>query len=173
MDEQALRAKIKELIDSIFIEADQCCGNLSGIAMGIPGIVAPNGKDIFHTPNIDLSGFPLAEKIAENFDTAVILGNDVNCGLLGEKWLGVAKDAKNVIGIFPGTGVGGAMILNGKIYTGSQGAAAEFGHMIMDYDSPINHAGVVGSLEALASRRAIEKRIREAVKDGEKTKISP
>ena len=147
-------------------------GVLRGIGIGIPGIIAPNNRDILTTPNVKLTKYPLVNNLEKAFKTKVILGNDVNLGLLGEKWLGAGKNAKNVVGLFPGTGVGGAIIINGSLVTGSQGAAAELGHMIMDMHSHHVNAGVRGSLEALAGRRAIERDIKTRIRKGEKTVIT-
>lgn len=159
---------IKESLDEVKIKDD----DIKGIGLGIPGIVEESTHEIMATPNIDLAGFPLAKELEKKFKTRVALGNDVNCGLLAEQWLGAAKGIKNVIGIFPGTGVGGAIIIDGKLLTGSQGAAAEIGHMIMEENGPECGCGNHGCLEALISRRAIEREIRQAVKKGEKTIIT-
>jgi glucokinase len=98
-----------------------------------------------------------------------VAGNDVNLGLLGEQWLGAARGVKNIIGLFPGTGIGGAIVSQGTLFLGREGAAAELGHMIMDLNGPPCSCGNRGCLEALASRWAIERDIRRAVKRGEKT----
>ncbi len=147
-------------------------GPIAGIGLGIPGLVAPNFRDILVTPNVNLGRYPLARDIHDRFHVPVFLANDVNCGLMGEQWLGAARQIQHVIGIFPGTGVGGAIIINGHLYSGAQGAAAEIGHTIIDFNSPIRHAGVSGSLEALASRQAIERRIREGIESGRKTIVT-
>jgi glucokinase len=102
----------------------------------------------------------------------VVVVNDVNAGLLGEAWLGAAKGLSHVIGIFPGTGVGGAVISDGQLLLGAQGAAAEFGHMTVSLDGPLCHCGNHGCLEALTSRWAIERDIRLALKSGKKTIVT-
>lgn len=124
------------------------------------------------TPNINLAKFPLARELRKRFHVPVSLSNDVNLGLLGEKWFGAAKNAKNVVGLFPGTGLGGAIIIDGKLYTGTNGAAAEIGHMIVEPQGPLCSCGNRGCLEAVASRWAIERDIRQAVKSGERTIIT-
>lgn len=124
------------------------------------------------TPNINLANFPLAQRLSRLFGVRVILGNDVNLGLLGERWLGAARDAKDIIGLFPGTGVGGAIIVDGKLLYGAQGIAGELGHVIIDQNSTRESAGLRGTIEALTSRRAVEREIREAVKAGKKTLIT-
>ena len=161
--------QIKGVINEVIYEAKINRSQIKGIGMGVPGVVSPDQKSILITPNINLSKFPLVERLKRSFPVPIYLGNDVNLGLLGEKWLGVARRTKNVVGIFPGTGVGGAIIIDNKLVLGVNGAAAELGHMIIDYNSSENSAGVYGSLEALASRRAIERSIRSAIKKGKKS----
>lgn len=162
---------ITELILKILKEPGLSAKNLAGIGCGVPGIVDPQGK-IVVTPNINLSGFPLANELKKKFKTKVALGNDVNLGVLGEQWLGAGRKVKNLLGLFPGTGVGGAIILNGQMIIGTHGAAAEIGHMIIDPDGPLCSCGNRGCLEALAGRWAIERDIRQALKQGKKTFIS-
>ncbi len=100
----------------------------------------------------------------------MLAGNDVDLGLLGEQWLGSAKGLRHVIGVFPGTGIGGAIIKHGILYLGTHGAAAEIGHMIVDINGPLCSCGNHGCLEALAGRWAIERDIRQAIKNKEKSK---
>ena len=163
-----LRQLIETILNDNGIEPDQ----LRGIGIGVPGIVKSNHRDILRTPNIALANFPLAQRLSKAFGVKVVLGNDVNLGLLGEKWLGAGLQHKNIIGLFPGTGVGGAIIIDGKLIDGAQGVAGELGHMIIDQNSDKTSAGLYGTLEALASRRAIERDIREAVKEGQSTIIT-
>ena len=164
-------ALIIKLIDQVLNEGQLSQEQLSGIGIGIPGIVDKQNH-ILATPNINLTNFPLCAKISKKFHTKVVAGNDVNLGLLGEQWLGAGKKAKNIVGIFPGTGVGGAIIIDGKILIGAQGAAAELGHMIITRDGPKCSCGNRGCLEALAGRWAIEREIRLNIKQGRKTIIT-
>ena len=144
----------------------------SGIGLGIPGIADPRTHAILVTPNIKLAGLPLKSALAKQFKTKITIDNDVNCGLLGEQWRGVARKTKNVIGLFPGTGIGGAVLIDGHLLTGSQGAAAELGHMTLDINGPLCSCGNQGCLEALASRWAIQRDIRAAIKSGKKSIIT-
>lgn len=154
------------------VRKDHTSKKISGIGMGIPGIVKPKSQEILVTPNIALAGFPLKQTISKTFKTPVVMDNDVNCGLMGEYWLGAARKKKNVIGLFPGTGVGGAIVIDGKLISGSQGAAAELGHMIMQINGPQCSCGNRGCLEALTSRWAIQRDIEEALKQGHKSLIT-
>ncbi len=159
------------LIEEVLEESGLTRKNISGIGVGVPGIVGPNSH-IFATPNINLAGFPLCTKINKKFHVKVVVGNDVNLGLLGEQWLGSGRKIKNIVGIFPGTGVGGAVILDQKILTGTQGAAAEIGHMSMSLDGPLCSCGNQGCLEALTGRWAIERDIHMAMKKGRRTVLT-
>ena len=167
----AILAQLKRSIEFVLQIANKDKLELSGIGIGVPGVVKPDHQTILITPNIRLTRYPLAKNLMNYFKVPVVLGNDVNLGLMGERWLGAGKSVGNLIGIFPGTGVGGAIMINGQLYTGTNGAAAELGHMIMDIHSPLENAGVFGSLEVLASRRAIERRIREKIREGKKSII--
>ncbi len=161
---------IIDLIDEIILENNLARKNLSGIGIGVPGIVNKDNH-ILATPNIQLAGFHLCAKLKKKLRVKVVAGNDVNLGLLGEQWLGAGQKAKNIIGIFPGTGVGGAIIIDGKLLIGSQGAAAELGHMSMALDGPTCSCGNRGCLEAFAGRWAIERDLHAAIKAGRKSKI--
>ncbi len=159
---------IVDLIKNLLSDNNLTAKNLAGIGSGVPGIVDPNNKIII-TPNIKLSGFPLAGELKKKFRTDVALGNDVNLGVLGEQWLGAGRKVKNLIGIFPGTGVGGAIIMDDQLMIGHHGAAAEVGHMIIDPKGPACTCGNRGCLEAIAGRWAIERDIRQALKKGRRT----
>jgi len=102
-----------------------------------------------------LKNFPLAKRISRATGLPVTLGNDVQTGLYGEYQFGAARGYKNVIGIFMGTGIGGALILDGKPYRGTSGSAGEVGHIQLDPAGPACGCGQRGCLEAFAGRLAI------------------
>ena len=168
---QAILKIVKALIHDLLMEAELSKKEISGIGIGVPGVVSPEQNKILITPNIRLSGFPLAKHLKKTFPTTIIVGNDVNLGLLGEHWLGAAKDVANVVSLFLGTGVGGAFLQNGKLVTGTQGLAAEIGHMIIDLNGPLCSCGNKGCLEAHVGRWAIERDIRQAIHRGEMPRL--
>ena len=98
---------ISTVLSEVFPENTSYRQRLAGIGVGVPGIVDIDQTKIIVTPNINIERFPLASRLKKKYGAKVVLGNDVNLGLLGEQWLGAAKNVRNVIGIFPGTGVGG------------------------------------------------------------------
>ena len=142
---------------------------LAGIGVAVPGIVDSQQGRVAITPNMNLTGFPMGQRLRKAFSVPVALGNDVNLGTLGEQWLGAAALADSAVGIFVGTGIGGGIILDGHLIAGHRGAAGEVGHMRMHRDGPLCGCGARGCLEAFASRTAIERDIRQAVAVGRKT----
>jgi glucokinase len=90
------------------------------------------------------------------------LDNDANCATFGEWWLGAARGAKNVVGMTIGTGIGGGLILDGRLYHGSSDVAGEIGHTTIDVTGRRCKCGNYGCLEAYASGPSIAERAREA-----------
>ena len=169
---QKILTQTIKLLKKVLTKKELKPSHLTAIGIGIPGLVDASQGNILVTPNINLSGFPIKRILEKKLQVKVAVGNDVNLGLLGEQWRGAAKGVKNVVGLFPGTGIGGAIILNGNLVTGAQGIAGELGHMIMDIEGPLCSCGNRGCLEALASRWAIERDIRQAIKDGRTSVIT-
>jgi len=163
---------VTDAIDELIQAGGIRSSMIKGIGVGVPGIVDTRNHHILAAPNIALTGFPLSASLKRKYRKRVVMTNDVNAGLLGEAWLGAAKGLAHVVGIFPGTGVGGAVISDGKLLFGAQGAATELGHVIISIDGPLCHCGNRGCLEALTSRWAIERDIRLAVKAGQKTIVT-
>lgn len=162
---------ITNAIDELILASGLSIKMVKGIGLGVPGIVDTHNSHILAAPNIALTGFPLSSKLKQKYRVRIAMANDVNAGLLGEAWLGAAKGYQCVVGIFPGTGVGGAVIDHGHLILGAQGAATELGHMIIDVNGPLCHCGNHGCLESLASRWAIERDIRKALKAGRKSMV--
>jgi len=163
---------ITEAIDELIHESGVTASAIKGIGVGVPGIVDTRHHKILAAPNIALTGFPLSSLLKRKYRRHIMMANDVNAGLLGEAWLGAARGLSHVVGIFPGTGVGGAVISDGKLVLGAQGAATELGHVIVSLDGPLCHCGNRGCLEALTSRWAIERDIRLAIKAGKKSIVT-
>lgn len=165
---RTLSLLIEQCRDLAFIKKQK----IQGIGIGIPGVVNKQTGAILKTPNISLSGFPLRTKLQRKFHVKVAVENDVNLGTLGEHWLGAGRGTSNLIGLFPGTGIGGGIIINHQLFSGANGAAGELGHITLDYQGPKCSCGHLGCLEALASRWAIERDIGQAIKNGKKSLIT-
>ena len=149
--------RIAKIIDEAIADAKN--PPIAGIGIGSPGPLDPKTGVIIDTPNLGWKNFPLAERIHERYQVPVLVDNDVNVGTYGEWTFGEVKDCKDVLGVFPGTGIGGGLILNGELYQGFSGSAGEVGHMTLQIDGPYCGCGKRGCLEALASRIAIAKEV--------------
>lgn len=147
------------------------------VGIGAPAPVDPQTGFVFHPPNIPmLRDFPLGERLSEALGVPVFVGNDVNVGTIGEHALGAGRGTKDMVGIFVGTGVGGGVILDGRLRSGFRDSAGEVGHMVVGFkgqsDEPICGCGRPGCLEAYASRTAIEREIRAGIAAGRETIVT-
>ena len=162
--EETILNQIFRVIDELMETADN---KVEAIGAGVPGII--ESGTIQFTPNLPWKDYPLKEKLEDKYNLPVRLINDATNSLLGEWKYGAAKGAKNVVGFFVGTGIGGGILIEGKPYLGSTGAAGEIGHMIVAHDGPYCGCGAKGCLESVASKTAIQKKIANQISRGRKT----
>jgi glucokinase len=122
------------------------------VGIGLPGPCDATGRVARISINLPLwRDVPLAAWLEAELERRVVLGNDANCALLGEAWQGAARGVDNVLLLTLGTGVGGAVLLGGQLFTGHGGAAAEPGLIGVDPDGPECRSGNRGSLEQFCS----------------------
>ncbi len=157
--------KIIEIINSVIEEAGNC--KIKGIGLGVPGPVDYKKGIVVTTPNIGWENFALGDIISRKFSVPAVVDNDVNLGTFAEWHFSDYRDVKHVLGVFPGTGIGGGLIINKKIIHGASGGAGEIGHFTIQLDGPLCGCGKRGCLEALASRIAISKEIMALILRGE------
>jgi len=132
---------------------------IKGIGIGIPGSINVETGTVEVSPNLPFSNFPLKKNLESDFKVPIAIGNDVNVGLLGEHWAGAASKYKHVVGIFIGTGIGGAVIINNEMIYGHHHIAGEIGHIKMKLKGPTCNCGEVGCFEALASKTGIMRQL--------------
>lgn len=161
---ETILKQIFRVIDELIETPDN---KIVAIGAGVPGIIE-EGKILF-TPNLPWDNYPLKEVLEKKYNLLVGIDNDATTSLLGEWKYGSATGAKNVVGIFVGTGIGGGILINGVPYTGSIGAAGELGHMIVAPEGPYCGCGARGCLESVASKTAIQKKINNQISRGRKT----
>jgi glucokinase len=137
---------------------------ISAVSLVVPGTVNVQEGAVVKAPNLPcLNGFHLAEALTERLDLPAIVENDANAAAVGEMWQGAAVGCNTIICVTLGTGVGGGIILNGKLWRGVDGAAAEIGHMCVDpFGGVACTCGSRGCLEVFASATAIVRMTREA-----------
>lgn len=147
---------LTESISMLLKEYKLSSREIAGIGIGCPGLIDTKKGRVLSSPNIPfLKHFDLAKKIKKAFKIPVVIGNDVNVGLFGEQRLGAARGYQDVVGIFLGTGVGGALIFNNTMYEGASGGAGEIGHMSVDPAGILCGCGKRGCLETVAGRAGI------------------
>ena len=142
-------------------------------SVAVPGTVDKCNKTVVEAPNLSaLDNFPLKQALEDRLHLPVLLENDANAAAVGEMWLGAARGARNIICVTLGTGVGGGIILDGKLWRGTYGSAGELGHTSVDpFDGPDCKCGNRGCLEMFASATAIVRMTREALKSYPETTL--
>ncbi|HJQ23322.1 MAG TPA: ROK family protein [Blastocatellia bacterium] len=146
-------------------------GDLRAVGIGAPGPLDPDTGVIIESANMKLRNFPLGPRLAEAFACPAIIENDVNAGTYGEYLAGAGRGARHILGVFVGTGIGGGIIADGALYHGFSKNAGEIGHIIIKAGGPRCGCGNRGCWEALASRTAMTRDIRKAIRRGDKTRL--
>ena len=162
-------AAVTAAIDSVFATcSDLPSKNLiSGIGICAPGPLNPRTGIVVNPPNLPgWRDFPLAAEISKAYRVPVRVDNDGNAAALAEALWGAGRGFHNVFCATIGTGIGTGIVCGGRIYHGRTGAAAEGGHMSIDYRGPRCGCGKLGCIEALASGPAIARRASEKIAGG-------
>lgn len=146
-------------IGEAITEAGLTPNDLAGAGVAVPGPADLGRGVIIQTPNLPFRDFPLRSRLEERFPFPVLLENDVNAGLYGEFRQGAARGFNHIVGVFPGTGIGGALVLDGRLYRGARGSAGEVGHMVLQPGGGISGTGQRGTLEGIAGRGAIAREL--------------
>jgi glucokinase len=137
-----------------------------GVGVGAPGPLDTRRGVVLLTPNLGWVDMPLRQIIHDRLRLPATLDNDANCAVLGEWWVGAARGSRHAIGITIGTGIGGGLILDGRLYHGASDVAGEIGHTTIDTEGRRCKCGNYGCLEAYASGPNIALRAIEALEAG-------
>lgn len=148
-------ARINSVIEEAIKDADLKHGDIHGLGIGCPGPLNLKKKLIEEAPNLGWESVPIGDSIESAFGFPVTVANDVDAGVFGEYMFGAGRKSRCVVGIFPGTGVGGGCVYEGKLLRGANCTCMEIGHIPIASDGPLDGAGNKGSLESLASRLEI------------------
>ncbi len=132
------------------------------VGIGSPGPLNPKKGIILYTPNLNWKNIHIVDFLKKKFHKKVVLENDANLAALGESWVGAGKGEKVVLCVTLGTGVGGGLILDGKIYEGAAGVSNHIGHMVVIPDGPKTPYGNSGILEQYVSATGIIRLAAEA-----------
>lgn len=163
--------RIFRTIDEALEEAKITPAELLGIGMGIPGPLDLDKGVVIESPNLGWKNFKLRQALEDKYKCPAALANDVDAGVFGEYRFGSGRGGRCVLGIFPGTGIGGGMVYEGQIYRGKTTSCLEIGHMVVDPKGRMCGCGRRGCLETVASRLAIAAEVAMASYRGETTTI--
>jgi len=168
---EAVVDRIARMIETVIADTIAETGakrdDFAGVGIGSPGPLDRERGIVIVTPNLGWRNFPLRDEVANRVGLPASLDNDANCATLGEWWCGAAKGGRHVVGLTIGTGIGGGLILDGRLFHGASDVAGEIGHTTIDSTGRRCKCGNYGCLEAYASGPAIAERAREALAGGE------
>jgi len=133
------------------------------VGVGTPSCINPNTGRLVFSNNTNWRDVPLRQELEKHISIPVYIGNDANCAIIGETIAGSAKGKKNVVMLTLGTGVGGGVILGGKLFCGGDGMGAELGHSVLISGGVKCTCGIDGCLESYASVTALIRQTREAM----------
>ena len=166
---------IGEMCDAIHRLTEQYreSGRFMGAGIGVPGIIDLEHGMMRKSANLPgWTDYPVRDVIERRLGAKVCLDNDANVAALGEKWLGAARDADNMAMLTLGTGIGGAIVLGGKVFYGMSGMAGEFGHVTIEPNGVPCGCGNRGCAERYASATAVVRMAREAIESGKAPELA-
>ena len=166
--------RLEESIREALAAASLGPEDAAAVGVGVPGPLDPSTGLVHCCPNLGPSwdNLPLADLLGEALGMPVSVENDVNVGAVGEYTYGAGHGARDMLAIFVGTGIGGGLILDGSLRQGARFSAGEVGHMVVQAGGPAGGCGQRGHAEALASRTAIERDVRAAIRGGRPSVVS-
>lgn len=137
-------------------------GDCISVGIGSPGVCDSRRGVVVFAGNLNFENVPIVDEMKKHLDQPVFLSNDANCAAFGEALAGAAGGTRNSVMVTLGTGIGGGIIIDGKIFTGSNGARAEIGHTVLVPDGELCTCGEHGCFEAYASARALIRQTQHA-----------
>ncbi|OGS24624.1 MAG: hypothetical protein A2297_05895 [Elusimicrobia bacterium RIFOXYB2_FULL_48_7] len=165
--------KISKCISGLIEEEQIIKSDLSGIGFGSPGPLNTDKGIVFSSPNLKgWKNVPVKKLMEKKTGIPVYLENDANAAALGEWRKGSGKGVKNMLFVTLGTGVGGGLVLNGRLFHGKNDAAGEIGHVVLFPDGIKCNCGNHGCIEMYSSATGIVRRTKEALKTGIKSTLS-
>ena len=156
VEKEVVRA-VQELIESAGSQP-------VGVGVGVAGQIEAGSGAVLFAPNLEWRNIPLQYELSEAIQLPVIVENDVRVATRGEWLHGAGEGCDDLICIFVGTGIGGGIIIDGRMLAGCSNTAGEIGHIVVDINGPTCHCGNRGCMEALAGGWAIAQQAQEAIR---------
>lgn len=152
-------------------EIDGHAGDVKAVGVGLPGVVDNKSGVMLLSPNTSMHNTPFRKIFQQEWDVPVYLGNDANCAAIGEYWAGAAKGSDPAVVVTLGTGIGGGMIVGGKLFTGFGDAGMEVGHMCIHPNGVRCNCGSHGCWEQYGSAKALVRMTREEMERNKKSQL--
>jgi len=152
-----------ELLDTVAEAVDEARnaapGPVAAVGVGLPAVLDAERRTARFSTHLPLEGLPFGEQLSTRVGLPVVLDNDANLALLAELHAGVARGARHALLLTLGTGIGGAVLIDGELLRGARGGAGELGHVVVDFDGPRCQGKCPnrGCLEVMASGTALER----------------
>lgn len=170
----AVIERMAALVDALRAQASLKTSEVVGVGLGAPGPLSHAEGVVFNAPNLPgWVNVPVRERLARACGLPVVLENDANAAAFGEFTAGAGRDVDSLVMLTLGTGIGGGIVLDGQLWRGAGGSAAEIGHSIIVPDGRPCPCGQAGCLERYASANAVAERLVEAVRAGEESSLGP
>lgn len=164
-DVSHLVESIEALCEKLALGGGVVFSQISGIGVGCPGVIDSSAGIVVQADNLGLKNYPLRDELQSRLNLPVKICNDANAAALGEAKFGAGQGYSDSILITLGTGVGGGIVIGGKLFEGNKGAGAEIGHMVIERGGTRCSCGRYGCFEAYCSARALTKYTRDAMED--------
>lgn len=165
-DPDGLKADMKMLAKKVCDSRGISYKHVTSIGLGVPGSFVKETCTFEFATNLQMSNVCFADTFKPEFDVPVYLDNDANCAALGEALRGAGRGMRNVVMITLGTGVGGGIVIDGKLYTGTNNIAGEIGHMVIVAGGEQCNCGRRGCLERYCSANALVHLVEQAMDSG-------
>ena len=166
IEQPAFIKRAGDLIQEALARAKRQGSRPLGIGVGVSGLVDVQQGELVFAPNLKWSHVPLRQMLMERFDVPVFVENDANAAALGEYYFGVARGVENFIYLSADVGLGGGIVLGGKLFRGNGGYAGEVGHMAFDPNGDLCGCGRRGCWELLVSPRVVVRNIQATLQNG-------
>ena len=165
--------RIFSAIDHLLSQKNINLSQLSGISIAAAGAIDSEKGLITSSPHLPgWHDVPLRDIVKEKYKVNTFLINEANAAALGEYYFGVGQGVNNLVLLTVGTGIGGGIIINGRLYSGASGSAGEIGHTTIDVNGPRCSCGNIGCLEALISGTAIAREAIRRIRQGERSSLT-
>lgn len=167
----AVAKNISALVDKLLSKSGLTREDIVGIGMGVPGMIDSTRGEVVYSNNLAWEHFMISDEVTRLTSVPVKIANDANVAALGESRFGCGKDYKTTVLLTLGTGVGGGIVLDGRLYEGNRSAGAELGHSVIVAGGEKCTCGRCGCLEVYASATALIRDTRRAMEKDKNSKM--